>query len=158
MAGGCGRGTWCGSTRMDTGGLRNAKKSLSSTKGMIPNYILNTRYLSRYRNQVAPAELEAHLNSHPWVSEGTVCALWDDALGTEVPIAYIALTPEARTSGLDRDKVLADVREHVDSRVAAYKRLRGGVVVLDEIPKSGNGKVLRRLLPARLARDRKGRL
>ncbi|KAF2440346.1 putative amp dependent CoA ligase [Karstenula rhodostoma CBS 690.94] len=115
--------------------------------------------LIKYKgNQVPPAELEAHLNSHPCVSEGAVCALWDDAQGTEVPIAYVALTAEAKAEGQDRDAMVADIRRHVDSRVAAYKKLRGGVVVLDEIPKSGNGKVLRRLLPARLARERTGRL
>ncbi|OAG10739.1 amp dependent CoA ligase [Paraphaeosphaeria sporulosa] len=115
--------------------------------------------LIKYKgNQVPPAELEAHLNSHPCVSEGAVCALWDDAQGTEVPIAYVALTAEAKASKQDRDAMVEDIRQHVDSRVAAYKKLRGGVVVLDEIPKSGNGKVLRRMLPARLARERKGRL
>jgi 4-coumarate--CoA ligase len=92
------------------------------------------------------------------VSEGAVCALWDDDQGTEVPIAYVALTAEAKASKEDRSAMVAEIRQHVDSKVAAYKRLRGGVVVLDEIPKSGNGKVLRRLLPARLARERQGRL
>ncbi|KAF9735111.1 phenylacetyl- ligase [Paraphaeosphaeria minitans] len=115
--------------------------------------------LIKYKgNQVPPAELEAHLNSHPCVREGAVCALWDDVQETEVPIAYVALTAEAIASKQDKGAMLADIRQHVDSRVAAYKRLRGGVEVLDEIPKSGNGKVLRRLLPARLVRERKGKL
>ncbi|KAF1958576.1 acyl-CoA synthetases/AMP-acid ligases II [Byssothecium circinans] len=115
--------------------------------------------LIKYKgNQVPPAELEAHLNSHPLVSEGAVCAIWDEEQGTEVPIAYVALTPEAKTSKQDQKEVLEGIRQHVDSKVAGYKKLRGGVVVLDEIPKSGNGKVLRRLLPARLARERAGKL
>lgn len=84
--------------------------------------------------------------------------MWDDAQGTEVPIAYVSLTAEGKALGRDGDMMVADIRQYVDSRVAAYKKLRGGVVVLDEIPKSANGKVLRRLLPARLARERKGRL
>lgn len=105
-----------------------------------------------------PAELEAHLNSHPHVSEGAVCALWDEEQGTEVPIAYVSLTVEVKASEQDMAVILAAIQEHVDSRVAPYKKLRGGVVALDEIPKSGNGKVLRRLLPARLARERKGKL
>lgn len=85
-----------------------------------------------------------------------MCALWDDDQGTEVPIAYVALAPEAKAR--DEREVLEDVRRHVDGKVASYKRLRGGVVVLGEIPKSGNGKVLRRLLPARVKRERAGRL
>ncbi|ORY09232.1 acyl-CoA synthetases/AMP-acid ligases II [Clohesyomyces aquaticus] len=115
--------------------------------------------LIKYKgNQVAPAELEAILNSHPYVSEGAVCALWDEEQGTEVPIAYVALTPDVMKSGKHRDEICMEIREHVDTKVAPYKKLRGGVVVLDEIPKSGNGKVLRRLLPARLARERKPKL
>ncbi|KAL1611821.1 hypothetical protein SLS60_000041 [Paraconiothyrium brasiliense] len=115
--------------------------------------------LIKYKGyQVPPAELEAHLNSHPQVREGAVCALWDEDQGTEVPIAYVALTAEAKASKMDSNALGVDIRQHVDAKVAAYKKLRGGVVILEEIPKSGNGKVLRRLLPARLARERKGRL
>ena len=105
-----------------------------------------------------PAELESHLNSHPHVNEGAVCALWDEDQGTEVPIAYVSLTVEAKALMQDGTSIVASIREHVDSRVAPYKKLRGGVVVLDDIPKSGNGKVLRRLLPARLALERKAKL
>jgi 4-coumarate--CoA ligase len=42
----------------------------------------------------------------------------------------------------------------VDGKVANYKKLRGGVRVLEEIPKTASGKVLRRLLPARLVMER----
>ncbi|KAF2192398.1 acyl-CoA synthetases/AMP-acid ligases II [Zopfia rhizophila CBS 207.26] len=115
--------------------------------------------LIKYKgNQVAPAELEAVLNSHPYVSEGAVCALWDEDQGTEIPIAYVSLTAEGKTARQGRNAVLGEIRKHVDSKVAPYKRLRGGVVVLNEIPKSGNGKVLRRLLPARLTRERMPKL
>ncbi|KAF2110315.1 acyl-CoA synthetases/AMP-acid ligases II [Lophiotrema nucula] len=109
-------------------------------------------------NQVAPAELESILNSHPGVSEGAVCALWDENQGTEIPIAYVTLTPAAKSSSMDRESLLLDIRRHVDEKVAPYKKLRGGVVVLDELPKSATGKVLRRMLPARLARERKAKL
>jgi acyl-coenzyme A synthetase/AMP-(fatty) acid ligase len=114
--------------------------------------------LTSNRYQVAPAELESLLNSHPHVSEGAVCALWDEDQGTEVPIAYVALTADAKAFNKDQKIVLLGIREHVDSKVAQYKKLRGGIVVLDEIPKSGNGKVLRRMLPARLARERNAKL
>ena len=115
------------------------------------------RLLTRSRYQVPPAELEAHLNSHPSVSEGAVCALWDEEQGTELPIAYVTLTPEAKVSKRDRRELLKDIRNHVDSKVAPYKKLRGGVVIIDEIPKAGN-KIRRRLLPARLAQERQSKL
>ena len=92
------------------------------------------------------------------MSEGAVCALWDGDQGTEVPIAYVALTAKAKASKRDESTIVMNLRQHVDSKVASYKKLRGGVVILEEIPKSGNGKVLRRLLPARLARDRASKL
>jgi acyl-coenzyme A synthetase/AMP-(fatty) acid ligase len=41
----------------------------------------------------------------------------------------------------------------VAERVAPHKRLRGGVVALDAIPKSASGKILRRVL---VDRDRAG--
>jgi acyl-coenzyme A synthetase/AMP-(fatty) acid ligase len=34
-------------------------------------------------------------------------------------------------------------------RVAAYKRLRGGVFIVDHIPRTGSGKIIRRLLVAK---------
>jgi 4-coumarate--CoA ligase len=93
------------------------------------------------------------LNSHPSVIEGAVCALWDEEQATEIPIAYVTLVTDESPAPNDLNALLRDIREHVDSKVAPYKRLRGGVVALDSLPKSGNGKVLRRLLPARLTRD-----
>jgi 4-coumarate--CoA ligase len=49
------------------------------------------------------------------------------------------------------------VRDFVDGRVSAYKRLRGGVHFLESIPKTPAGKILRRLLPARLEAERRAK-
>ncbi|KAF2501251.1 acyl-CoA synthetases/AMP-acid ligases II [Lophium mytilinum] len=115
--------------------------------------------LIKYKgNQVAPAELEAYLGGHPYVRECAVCALWDEDQGTEVPIAYVVLTDEGRAASENIASTLAEIQKHVDSKVSPYKKLRGGVVALDEIPKTGTGKVLRRLLPARLAKERSSKL
>ena len=107
---------------------------------------------------MAPAELEGLLGAHPHVSECAVCALWDEDHGTEVPIAYVTLTAEGKAANMKTGTVLVDIQKHVDSKVAPYKRLRGGVVALEEIPKTGTGKILRRLLPARLAKERESKL
>lgn len=108
--------------------------------------------------QVAPAELEGILISHPFVNEGVVCATWDRNQQTEVPMAYITLSK----AGLDfqgtLENALSEVNIFVNARVSPYKRLRGGVQVLDEIPKTASGKILRRLLPARLAMSRSAKL
>ena len=39
-----------------------------------------------------------------------------------------------------------EVQEWVQDHVARYKFLRGGVVIIDQVPKSAAGKILRRQL------------
>jgi 4-coumarate--CoA ligase len=44
------------------------------------------------------------------------------------------------------DELAKELVQFVHDRVAQHKRLRGGVVFIEEIPKSGSGKILRRVL------------
>jgi acyl-CoA synthetase (AMP-forming)/AMP-acid ligase II len=85
--------------------------------------------------QVAPAELEAVLVAHPSVAEAAVVGRPDDAAG-EVPKAFVALSGEATAE---------EIMTFVAERVAPYKRLRA-CEIIDEIPKSPSGKILRRML------------
>jgi acyl-CoA synthetase (AMP-forming)/AMP-acid ligase II len=92
--------------------------------------------LIKYKGyQVAPAELEALLVEHPAVAEAAVIGRPDEEAG-EVPVAFVALDGDATP-----DEITAFIAE----RVAPYKKLRG-VEIVDEIPKSPSGKILRRLL------------
>lgn len=94
---------------------------------------------------MAPTELEEILVSHPSVHEAGVAARWDESQATELPVGYVTLTEEAQ--GRANKKALAqEIQHHVDSRVSGYKRLRGGLVFLETMPKTSSGKVLRRLL------------
>jgi acyl-coenzyme A synthetase/AMP-(fatty) acid ligase len=54
--------------------------------------------------------------------------------------------------------VLDEIRKWTDTQVAGYKRLRGGVFHLQTLPKTPTGKILRRLLPAKVKEGREGRL
>jgi acyl-coenzyme A synthetase/AMP-(fatty) acid ligase len=45
------------------------------------------------------------------------------------------------------------ITEWVAQRVASHKRLRGGVVMVDAIPKSPSGKILRKELRKRAAEE-----
>lgn len=92
--------------------------------------------LIKYKGfQVAPAELESVLLTHPAISDAAVIPSPDEEAG-EVPKAYVVLKGEATT-----DEILS----YVADRVAPHKKIRS-VEFTDKIPKSPSGKILRRLL------------
>ena len=99
--------------------------------------------LIKYKGmQVAPAELEAVLLSHPAVADAAVVPQPDPEAG-EIPHAFVVLKGTATAE---------ELMAYVASRVAPYKKVRR-VDFIDAIPKSPSGKILRRLLRGR-ARDR----
>jgi acyl-CoA synthetase (AMP-forming)/AMP-acid ligase II len=95
--------------------------------------------LIKYKGyQVAPAELEAILLTHPAVADAAVVRR-PDALAGEIPKAFIVLRAPASAQ---------ELMAWVAGRVASYKRVRQ-VEFIDSIPKSPAGKILRRLLVER---------
>ncbi|PCH02415.1 protein of unknown function DUF4009 [Penicillium occitanis (nom. inval.)] len=109
--------------------------------------------------QVAPSELEDILLRHPDVIDAAVCAVYDDSQATEVPLAYVSLTPnKAELADSEKQKVLDAIRVWVDGQLAGYKKLRGGVFHLQSLPKTPTGKILRRLLPAKLKEEREAKI
>ena len=98
--------------------------------------------------QVPPASLEGLLAAHPKVADVAVIGIYSKSIASEVPRAYIQ--PRAAPSlALAKELI-----KFVHDRVAQHKRLRGGVVFVDEIPKSGSGKILRRVLRELAKTDR----
>lgn len=95
-------------------------------------------------HQVAPAELEAHLLSHPFVADCAVIPIPDDAAG-EVPKAFVVKSTSVGLEENDR-MVASEIVKYVETHKARYKWLKGGVEFIDVIPKSPSGKILRRLL------------
>jgi acyl-CoA synthetase (AMP-forming)/AMP-acid ligase II len=94
--------------------------------------------LIKYKGfQVPPAELEAVLLRHPDVADAAVIGLPDDEAG-EIPVGYVVLRPGATVSP-------ADIMQFVAGEVAHYKQIRR-LEVIDAIPKSAAGKILRRVL------------
>ncbi|HXT61721.1 MAG TPA: 4-coumarate--CoA ligase family protein [Pyrinomonadaceae bacterium] len=92
--------------------------------------------LIKYKGfQVAPAELEAVLLTHPAVADAAVIPCRDDEAG-EIPKAFVVLKAEASEDELIR---------FVADRVARYKKIRV-VEFIEQIPKSLSGKILRRVL------------
>ncbi|KAL4779570.1 hypothetical protein BJX76DRAFT_351712 [Aspergillus varians] len=90
--------------------------------------------------QVSPVELEGFLLRHDGIVDVAVVGAPDpEAPGNELPRAYVVLKAGSRVSE-------ADLKEYVKSNLARHKQLRGGVLFLNEIPKSASGKILRRIL------------
>ncbi|QKW23475.1 AMP-binding protein [Kitasatospora sp. NA04385] len=100
--------------------------------------------LIKYKGyQVAPAELEALLLTHPRITDAAVVGV-TDAHGAEHPKAYVV-------PAFGCDLAEQEVVEYVARRVAPYKKVRE-VEFLDAVPKSATGKILRRELRARAAK------
>ncbi len=95
--------------------------------------------LIKYKGfQVAPAELEALLLTHPGVADAAVVGAYNDD-GNEVPHAFVVRQPTA--PGLQEGEIMMYVAE----RVAPYKRVRQ-VTFVDAVPRAASGKILRRQL------------
>lgn len=97
--------------------------------------------LIKYKgHQVAPAELEDVLNHHPQIADAC-CIRGTDAMGEEVPKAFVVLKDPTNAAGLTEEEVM----DFVASKVAPFKKVRQ-VEFIDSIPKGPTGKILRREL------------
>ena len=88
---------------------------------------------------IYPADIEEVLYGVTGVAEAAVVGMDDPVLG-EVPVAYVALSPDCR---LTEEVLLSRCREEL----APYKQ-PSSVVFLRELPKGPTGKILRRSLRA----------
>ncbi|EXJ66167.1 uncharacterized protein A1O5_10783 [Cladophialophora psammophila CBS 110553] len=88
--------------------------------------------------QVAPAELELALLTHPDVADAAVVGAKIN--NEEYPRAFVV----RKTDGKVKEEELKDL---IKSRFALHKHLTGGVYFVDTIPRTGSGKVIRRALP-----------
>ncbi|OAL51592.1 acyl-CoA synthetase [Pyrenochaeta sp. DS3sAY3a] len=91
--------------------------------------------------QVAPPELEAVLLEavDRIVDVAVIGLAAKPGSDTESPRAYVVRKPG---TNITEEEVKGLIKE----KLAAYKQLTGGVVFLDEIPKSPSGKILKRVL------------
>ena len=108
--------------------------------------------------QVAPAEIEAVLLTHPQIIGAAVLGV-ENGQGTgELPRAFVIRKPNlynkaAASYGIGEERDHQNVNEEevkafVAQRLARYKYLDGGVQFVDEIPRNASGKVLKAKLRA----------
>lgn len=96
--------------------------------------------LIKYKGyQVAPAEIEALLQKHPKIKEAAVIGKPDEDAG-ELPMAFVVKQSDGN------DLTEHDVIQFVAEHASPIKKLRGGVMFVQEIPKNVSGKILRRVL------------
>ncbi len=94
--------------------------------------------LIKYKGfQVAPAEMEGLLLTHPAIADTAVIPKPDEEAG-EIPKAFIVLKPGAEATA---EEIMAWVAE----KVSPQKKIRA-IEFVDVIPKSASGKILRRIL------------
>ncbi len=97
--------------------------------------------LIKYKGfQVAPAELEALLITHPKVADVAVIGIPDDEAG-ELPKAFVTAAPGETVT-------LEEIQALVSDNLVSYKQVRA-LEVIDAIPKSASGKILRKDLRGR---------
>lgn len=101
--------------------------------------------LIKYKGmQVAPAELEGILLTNPAIADVAVIPSPDEEAG-EVPKAFVVLRGETTP---------AEIMAFVAGQVAPHKKIRR-LEIVDQIPKSASGKILRRILVAQ-EREKQG--
>ena len=102
--------------------------------------------------QVAPAELEAVLLTHPSIADAGVVGVQERFDAQEKVRAYVALKPGEEKKNISG----RHVQGWMEGKVAQHKRLTGGVVFVGEIPKSAAGKIQRKVLREWARRDGRG--
>jgi 4-coumarate--CoA ligase len=95
---------------------------------------------------VAPAELEDLLLGHPAVEDVAVSGIPDDYSGQR-PKAYVVLKPNLRKDANTEDIVAVgrQLIDYVRKNKVRHKWITE-VEIIDEVPKSPSGKILRRML------------
>lgn len=100
--------------------------------------------------QVSPTEIEATLLTHPQVAGACVIRVPSPDGTGEVPRAYVVRKPTAGTeatasNGIDGETQVEeeDIKAYMAARLAKYKALDGGVVFVDEIPRTVSGKAMK---------------
>ncbi|GAB3612543.1 acetate--CoA ligase [Humibacter ginsengisoli] len=94
-------------------------------------------------HRLSTAEIESALVAHPFVAESAVVGASDETTGQAV-VAFVIIKGNQREAAAATD-VNAELRSHVAQQIGAIARPRD-IYVVEELPKTRSGKIMRRLL------------
>ena len=94
-------------------------------------------------HRLSTAEIESALVSHPVVAESAVVGAADETTGQAV-VAFVVLRNKKKKSVTPEEAAVA-LKAHVAQQIGAIARPRS-IVLVDELPKTRSGKIMRRLL------------
>jgi acetyl-CoA synthetase len=92
-------------------------------------------------HRMSTTEIESALVSHPKVAEAAVVGATDPMTGQAI-VAFVILRGDAGEGG---DEVVQELRTHVAKEIGAIAKPRQ-IMVVEELPKTRSGKIMRRLL------------
>ncbi|HEU5222509.1 MAG TPA: acetate--CoA ligase [Candidatus Lumbricidophila sp.] len=95
-------------------------------------------------HRLSTAEIESSLVAHPWTAEAAVVGASDETTGQAV-IAFVVLKAREAGHAADAAAAAAELRAHVATQIGAIARPRQ-VYIVNELPKTRSGKIMRRLL------------
>jgi acetyl-CoA synthetase len=92
-------------------------------------------------HRISTTEIESALVSHPKVAEAAVVGANDPMTGQAI-VAFVILRADAGAGGAE---VVQELRGHVAKEIGAIAKPRQ-IMVVEELPKTRSGKIMRRLL------------
>jgi len=95
-------------------------------------------------HRLSTTEIESALVSHPKVAEAAVVGATDATTGQAV-VAFVILRGSAGYDESQAETVIAELRNHVAKEIGPIAKPRS-VMVVNELPKTRSGKIMRRLL------------
>ena len=95
-------------------------------------------------HRLSTAEIESSLVAHPWTAEAAVVGAHDETTGQAV-VAFVILKASQVSHVTDPADASDELRRHVATQIGAIARPRQ-VFIVNELPKTRSGKIMRRLL------------
>jgi acetyl-CoA synthetase len=95
-------------------------------------------------HRISTTEVESALVSHPTVAEAAVVGASDPTTGQGI-VAFVILRGNAAHDESKSESVLKELRDHVSKEIGPIAKPRQ-ILVVEELPKTRSGKIMRRLL------------